>query len=52
MEGELGDLKYSKSTLHIDIGQEMPVALIKKIIRTRVKENEARVIRRLAKDKS
>jgi uncharacterized protein YdhG (YjbR/CyaY superfamily) len=42
MKEELKGIKYSGSTLHFEPGKRLPVALIKKIVRTRVKENNER----------
>jgi uncharacterized protein YdhG (YjbR/CyaY superfamily) len=39
---ELANQKVVGSTLHIPKGEKVPSALIKKIIRTRIKNNEAR----------
>jgi uncharacterized protein YdhG (YjbR/CyaY superfamily) len=39
---DLGDLKYTGSTVHFDPKKAIPVALIKKITKHRVKENEER----------
>jgi hypothetical protein len=39
---ELKDFKCSGSTVHFDPEKKLPVALIKKIIRQRMKENEER----------
>ncbi len=41
---ELRDLKYTGSTIHFDPKKNLPVALIKKITRHRIKENEERAI--------
>lgn len=37
---ELGELKYTGSTIHFDPKKPVPVTLVKKIIRHRIKENE------------
>ena len=42
MKDELKEIKYSGSTLHFEPGKKLPVALIKKIVKTRVKENNER----------
>jgi len=39
---ELTNFKYTGSTIHFDPKKTLPVALIKKIIKLRVKENEER----------
>jgi uncharacterized protein YdhG (YjbR/CyaY superfamily) len=39
---ELANLKVVSTTLHIPKGERVPVAVIKKIIKSRVKSNEAR----------
>lgn len=41
-EKELANQKVVGSTLHIPQGEKAPLALIKKIVRARVKSNEAR----------
>lgn len=41
---EMTNIKYSGSTLHFDPKKALPVALIKKIIRQRMKANEAKAI--------
>ena len=43
---ELKGLEYSKATLHFNPQRPLPVALIKKIVRRRIKENEERAARR------
>jgi len=47
-KGELPGYKFSGTTLHINVGQKMPVTVIKKIVKTRIKENEARAKVRLS----
>lgn len=39
---ELKGYKFSSSTIHINLGQKIPKALLKKMIKQRMKENEAR----------
>lgn len=46
MEKDLHGYKYSGSTIHIAIGQELPFSLLEKIIRARMKENEMRELAR------
>ena len=41
---ELLKFKYAGSTIHLDPKQPLPVALLKKIIKQRIKENEARAL--------
>lgn len=42
LAAELTNYKYTGSTIHFDPEKPLPVALIKKIIKLRVKENEER----------
>ena len=46
LKNELKDIKVSGATLHFRPGEALPVALIKKIVRARIKENEARAASR------
>ena len=41
---ELKDLKYNVSTIHFDLGKPLPVALIKKITKQRIKYNRERAL--------
>jgi uncharacterized protein YdhG (YjbR/CyaY superfamily) len=41
-KNELIGYKYASSTIHINKGQKMPTAILKKIIRERIKENAAK----------
>jgi uncharacterized protein YdhG (YjbR/CyaY superfamily) len=41
---ELKNFKYTGSTIHFDPKQPLPLALIKKIIKHRIKENEERAL--------
>ena len=43
---ELKDLEYSGSTIHFNPQRPLPVALIKKLVRQRMKENEERAAQR------
>lgn len=38
---ELADLDTTKGTIHFDFGKPLPVALVKKIVKAKMKENEA-----------
>lgn len=40
-KNELSAYKFSASTIHINLGQKIPKAVLKKIIKVRMKENEA-----------
>ncbi|HCD53727.1 MAG TPA: hypothetical protein DEQ34_14865 [Balneolaceae bacterium] len=42
MEKDLKNIKYSGATLYFKPGQKIPKALIKKIIKARIKENKER----------
>ncbi len=44
LERELADVKVSGATLHFPPGEKLPVSLIKKIVKLRMKENEARAL--------
>jgi uncharacterized protein YdhG (YjbR/CyaY superfamily) len=44
MAGELKGVKISGTTLHFVPGQPLPVDLIKKIVLTRMQENEAKAL--------
>jgi uncharacterized protein YdhG (YjbR/CyaY superfamily) len=41
MKDDLKDVKVSGATVHFDPNEKLPVALIKKIVKARMKENEA-----------
>ena len=41
---ELKGLKYNVSTIHFDLGKPLPVALIKKITKQRIKYNRERAL--------
>jgi uncharacterized protein YdhG (YjbR/CyaY superfamily) len=41
-KSELKNYKYAGTTIHFQIGYKLPIALIKKIIKQRMKENEAK----------
>ena len=44
LEPELKDVKVSGATLHFPPGKKLPVALIKKIVKLRMKQNEAKAL--------
>lgn len=44
---EFKKLNWSASTIHFTMDQKLPVTIIKKIIRYRVKENQERVLSKL-----
>ena len=44
LKDELCSIKHSGSTLHLPLGKAFPEALLEKIIRMRIKENEDRAI--------
>jgi len=49
---DLKDLKYTGSTIHFDPAKALPLALIKKLTKHRIKENEERdQLKKLAKRK-
>jgi uncharacterized protein YdhG (YjbR/CyaY superfamily) len=41
-EDELKDFRASKGTLHFPVDEPMPAALVKKIVRARIAQNESR----------
>ena len=49
MKDELKNVKVSGATIHFSPGKPLPVALIKKIVKARVKENEALAVARKTK---
>ena len=43
MKNELKKYETTKGSIHFQIGKPLPTALIRKIVKARIKENEARV---------
>ena len=41
---ELKDLKHSGSTIHFDVKKKLPVALVKKLVKARMKQNEEKAV--------
>ena len=39
---ELGDYETSRATIRLPLDKKLPISLIKKLVRARMKENEAR----------
>ena len=42
-EGELKNYDTAKGTIHFPMNKPLPAALVKKLVKARIKENEARV---------
>jgi len=40
-KGELKGYQTTKSAVHLDLDKEIPIALVKKLVRARLKKNEA-----------
>jgi uncharacterized protein YdhG (YjbR/CyaY superfamily) len=47
MKDELGNIDYSGTTIHLDRQKKIPSALLKKIIKIRIAENELRAAMKL-----
>lgn len=51
LKNELGGFKTSKGTIQFTVEKQLPSALVKKIVKARMRENEAREIQRQHKQK-